>query len=269
MVRRTGLCTKFHVLLGVAIVMLGTMVCLHGGSSFDSSDKTMGHTQPDTIHIEHMTDPFVSQLFVQHTTTTTPPFTITIYKNGDIASNHIKQMGFWEGGLSHVVSTILTSKPGAYTVVDFGTHVGWFSLLAASKGHHSIGIEAMESNRQALQMSIAANNNFEQRISLHAAALGKCAGGGGAERVARARTAERAPTWRRDPNVACPHPGRLQSSPHKSPHDKRAGGPGGGRPLSGKPLCGSFPFSKSTKVVNNVKLGVSVNTWVVVPGAKF
>lgn len=89
-------------------------------------------------------------------------------------SNNIIKHGYWDGGLTTVVSAILDSRKqsvGVQTVVDFGANVGWFSLLAASKGHQVIAIEPMESNRKALMQSIALNR-FDDSIELTGAALG-------------------------------------------------------------------------------------------------
>ena len=105
--------------------------------------------------------------------TTFPSFQFAVYEQGDIVSNHAKRHGAWEGGLSNVMMAILGMKPGPHQIVDFGTHVGWFSLLAASKGHKSIGIEAMKTNRGALLHSMQMNPDFAGNIELYAAALGK------------------------------------------------------------------------------------------------
>lgn len=109
--------------------------------------------------------------YISMTSKTTPPFEVNVYKKGDIVSNNIIKNGTWDAGISFVMTKILESKPGVHTIVDFGTHIGWFSLLAASKGHRSIGIEAMRSNREAFMASVIANN-FASKITLHAAALG-------------------------------------------------------------------------------------------------
>lgn len=111
-------------------------------------------------------------VYISLTSKTTPSFEVNAYRHGDIVSNHIHKSGRWDAGISYVMIRILESKPGGpHTIVDFGTHVGWFSLLAASKGHRSIGIEALRSNREALMASIKANN-FSSKITLHASALG-------------------------------------------------------------------------------------------------
>lgn len=109
---------------------------------------------------------------------TDPSIAVSVYKKGDIVSNNIMKHGYWDGGLTAIVSAILDAqqKPSGpntqpQTIVDFGANVGWFSLLAASKGHQSIAIEPMLSNRGALFQSIALNC-FENSIQVVAAALG-------------------------------------------------------------------------------------------------
>ena len=76
-----------------------------------------------------------------------------------------------KGGLSNVMLAILSLKHGSHQIVDFGTHIGWFSLLAASRGHKSVGIEAMKANRDAFINSIKINH-FHDLIELHDKALG-------------------------------------------------------------------------------------------------
>ena len=56
-------------------------------------------------------------------------------------------------------------------IVHFGTRIGCFSLLASSRGHESIGIEAMKENRNYFINSIKINN-FHGLIELHDKALG-------------------------------------------------------------------------------------------------
>lgn len=102
---------------------------------------------------------------------TDPPIAVSVHAQGDIVSNHIKKQGYWDGGLTEVVSAVLASKKQPQTIVDFGANVGWFSLLAVSKGHQSIAIEPMSSNRGALLQSISLNN-YDDSIELVSAALG-------------------------------------------------------------------------------------------------
>lgn len=109
---------------------------------------------------------------------TDPPMAVSVYAQGDIVSNHIKKRGYWDGGLTEVVSALLDARQQhsgfhtqPQTIVDFGANVGWFSLLAASKGHRSIVVEPMSSNRWALLQSMALNN-FDDSIRVEAAALG-------------------------------------------------------------------------------------------------
>lgn len=58
--------------------------------------------------------------------------------------------------------------------VELGANIGWFTLLAASRGHHVMAIEASPCNTRVLKASIQMNNNdhtgsdghFSNRISL-------------------------------------------------------------------------------------------------------
>jgi len=126
---------------------------------------------------EHQQHTMVTQLspeFQIIVSETSPHFAVSVYAEGDIVSNNIKKYGYWDGALTEIVEAILDSRKDLVdkqTIVDFGANVGWFSLLAASKGHHSIAIEPMESNRKAFNQSIALNH-FNGMIELHAGALG-------------------------------------------------------------------------------------------------
>ena len=81
---------------------------------------------------------------------TDPAMAVSVYAQGDIVSNNIKKHGYWDGGLTEVVSALLDARKDRsgfhtqpQTIVDFGANVGWFSLLAAAKGHQSIAVEPM------------------------------------------------------------------------------------------------------------------------------
>lgn len=143
--------------------------------------------EPTTTHTAEIREqsmlrvPVAKQLSHNYTTVlskTDPPMTVSVYTEGDIVSNNIKRHGYWDGGLTEVVSAILDARQQhssvhtqPQTIVDFGANVGWFSLLAAAKGHRSIAVEPMSSNRGALFQSMALNK-FDDSIRVVAAALG-------------------------------------------------------------------------------------------------
>lgn len=145
--------------------------------------RTFSDPFPETQEQPMLRVPVANRLSHDYAITvskTDPSIAVSVYKQGDIVSNNIVKHGYWDGGLTEVVSAILdarrqhhpsTGNTQPQTIVDFGANVGWFSLLAASKGHRSIAVEPMSSNRGALLQSVALNS-FDDLIQVVAAALG-------------------------------------------------------------------------------------------------
>eukprot|EP00664_Eupelagonemidae_sp_cell27_P007735 gene7735-8503_t len=109
------------------------------------------------------------------TANTTPPFSIAVYPDRDVVSAHLRREGVWDAGSSTVMLRILGALPGGpHLVVDFGANLGWFSLLARSRGHRAMAVEAMARNCAALRAS-ARRNGFAvgpgRRLELVRAAL--------------------------------------------------------------------------------------------------
>jgi FkbM family methyltransferase len=86
-----------------------------------------------------------------------PNFLFTVYSSGDIVSSYIKRTGVWDGAISNIMLHVLRFRNKTSTIIDFGANIGWFSVIAAADGHSSIAIEAMESNRLALELSLELN----------------------------------------------------------------------------------------------------------------
>jgi FkbM family methyltransferase len=63
----------------------------------------------------------------------------------------------WDGAISNIMLHVLRFRNKTSTIIDFGANIGWFSVIAAADGHNSIAIEAMESNRLALELSLELN----------------------------------------------------------------------------------------------------------------
>jgi FkbM family methyltransferase len=98
-----------------------------------------------------------------------PPFSMLIYGEKDVVSQTVAFHRFFELPNSFFMTNVLNIlKKGI--LVDFGANLGWFSLLAASKGHSTISIEAIPCNHWALSESIKLNG-FEGSITLHNKAL--------------------------------------------------------------------------------------------------
>ena len=104
------------------------------------------------------------------TVLTSPGFRMALRRKSDVVSHFIRNSGMWDGSTSYIMLQVMSSKQGNHTIVDFGANLGWFSLLAASKGHHAISIEALHANMEKLQHSVAVNG-FESKIEMHSYAL--------------------------------------------------------------------------------------------------
>ena len=70
----------------------------------------------------------------------------------DMVSRYIFTFGFWEPNLSEFLISRITPQTKFY---DLGTNIGYFSLLAASRGAEVVGVEA------APQMAATAKANLE------------------------------------------------------------------------------------------------------------
>jgi FkbM family methyltransferase len=102
-------------------------------------------------------------------TSSFPSFQIVIYSENDMVSGTIAHNRHYEIQLSHYMIKVLKLLEGS-VLLDFGANLGWYSLLAASKGHRTISIEAIPCNHWALSQSIKING-FEKLITLHNKAL--------------------------------------------------------------------------------------------------
>ena len=96
----------------------------------------------------------------------------------DIVSSHLKDSKSWEG---HEIDKLLQqlnlfaerknlSRSEVY-FVDIGSSVGYFSLRAAAAGFQVIAVEAMSVNQFAMRMSMCANEEIGQAVSLIPVAL--------------------------------------------------------------------------------------------------
>lgn len=98
-----------------------------------------------------------------------PSFQMLIYSGQDVVSQTMAFHRNYELFNSYFMTHILNILEGS-VLVDFGANLGWFSLLAASKGHSTISIEAIPCNHYAVAESVKLNH-FEKLIKLHNKAL--------------------------------------------------------------------------------------------------
>jgi len=97
-------------------------------------------------------------------------FDILVHATGDQVSNMIINTGSWEK--DHLQATEMfhqknNSAPFRKRYLDIGANLGYFSLLAASRGYEVTAFEAMAKNARLIKVSLCANPELEKRITLH------------------------------------------------------------------------------------------------------
>lgn len=75
----------------------------------------------------------------------------------DAVSETIADQGIWEPAETVLTLSACSAAPPNATVVDFGSQIGWFSLLAASCGLGVLAVEADPENVRLLTLSATAN----------------------------------------------------------------------------------------------------------------
>lgn len=88
---------------------------------------------------------------------TMPKFTKdgkTLYCPGqDIISYCIDRQGTWEGYETLLMLDIF-SEDNSDLVIDFGSHIGWYSLLAAKWGHDVVSVDTSDENMALYERSM-------------------------------------------------------------------------------------------------------------------
>lgn len=75
----------------------------------------------------------------------------------DIISYCIDRQGVWEKIETALVLDILSRPPALGQVLDFGSHIGWYSMLAAIKGYTVAALDGSAENLSLLRDSAEAN----------------------------------------------------------------------------------------------------------------
>lgn len=84
-----------------------------------------------------------------------------------VMSETVAASGVWEEDVARAIEKFM--RPG-WTLLDVGANVGYFSLIAAQRGHDVIAIDA-DSEACALLSRNAARNGFSDRITIHCSAV--------------------------------------------------------------------------------------------------
>lgn len=103
------------------------------------------------------------------TSSSYPSFKMVIYSGNDVVSQTMAFHRNYELFNSYFMIHVLTILKDSI-LLDFGANLGWFTLLAASKGYSTLSIEAIPCNHFAVAESIKLNG-FESLITLRNLAL--------------------------------------------------------------------------------------------------
>lgn len=84
----------------------------------------------------------------------------------DKTSEHVHLKGVYEKPVTALVQDILERGNKRNLVLDFGAHIGWYSVIAALYGYH---VAAIEGDRQNIEMLIknATYNKLEKKLILN------------------------------------------------------------------------------------------------------
>ncbi|KAK9794066.1 hypothetical protein WJX73_003836 [Symbiochloris irregularis] len=96
---------------------------------------------------------------------------LIVYKDNDWVSENIRDWQGWETMGVTQMQKVIRSNPGSY-VVDIGSNLGWYSLLAAAQGAPVLSIEPLSKNLMRLRSSICRNTDFASRMTLIPVAVG-------------------------------------------------------------------------------------------------
>ena len=96
--------------------------------------------------------------------------------NHDPMSRNIRNRGFWEiqnpQELADLAGTTLSQKINqSRYLLDIGANIGFYSLLFAHFGWHSIAVEPMPSNLRALNISLCLNPRLSRHVTVIPTAL--------------------------------------------------------------------------------------------------
>jgi FkbM family methyltransferase len=92
----------------------------------------------------------------------------------DIVSHALHVTGRWEHvTLSNLLEVLNSAKSrGKRSVLmDVGANVGYFTIFAASLGHHVLAYEAFQSNVDLILLSVCLNPDLRRRVTVFHAAL--------------------------------------------------------------------------------------------------
>lgn len=96
-------------------------------------------------------------------------FIIELHSYPEYISNYIRKYNCWEPVTTEILLEIFRTYPNTI-FIDIGANIGWFSLIAASKGIQTISFEPIKENYEVLSYSIE-KNNYQDLIKVYKLAL--------------------------------------------------------------------------------------------------
>lgn len=114
---------------------------------------SLGHEK----HVRKLVDTKIGKLYV---------YDVSLYKNNpghyctgqDATSENLILEGQWEGHDTKVIKRILEQGNRNKIVVDFGCHIGWYSIMAAQLGYTVLAIDGDAENLEVLEENASLHN---------------------------------------------------------------------------------------------------------------
>lgn len=72
----------------------------------------------------------------------------------DVLSQNLTIEGQWEPHDSPVIEAVLRAGDRTGAVIDFGSHIGWYTVMAAKLGYHVLAVDADAENLAVLRRNI-------------------------------------------------------------------------------------------------------------------
>jgi hypothetical protein len=73
----------------------------------------------------------------------------------DVVSDRLQVEGMWEPHDTPVIERILRAGDRSRRVIDFGAHLGWYSVMAAKLGYGVVAIDGDSENLRLLRTNLA------------------------------------------------------------------------------------------------------------------
>lgn len=123
----------------------------------------LGHARHDTIEVPTKQGPFI--VF------DTPRYMGNpgVYCTGqDVLSENVAAEGQWEPHDTPVIESILRRGDRDKLVIDFGCHIGWYTIMAAKLGYQVLAVDADAENLDLLARNAELHAVASQVTCLHA-----------------------------------------------------------------------------------------------------